>query len=159
MKSMATPNAIMTNAYFVTLKATICPVMVVPEDLGMPFRRVIFPYDGSKKAARSMRSFVNLTTPAHVAMDVLLLRVEEDVEEGLEDLESPAKYLRAWGYNVETKVVPGGARKVILEVGREKMPALVVLGASGKSSLRVFFFGSVTDSLLEDGTIPLFVTS
>ncbi|MFH2010088.1 MAG: universal stress protein [bacterium] len=141
------------------LKAQACPVMVVPEELKMPVRRVIFPYDGSEKAARSMRSFVNLTDTVPMATDALLLRVEEDVEVGLESLESPTKYLRAWGYDVETRVVPGDAREVILEVARENMPAMVVLGVSGKSSLRVFLFGSVTHSLLEDGTIPLFVTS
>ncbi len=141
------------------LKAQPCPVMVVPKELQMPIKRVIIPYDGTRKAARSMRSFVDLTGHLPVALDVLLLGVDEKVETKLGSLEKPAKYLRAYGYQVETKVVPGEAREIIRDVAKINMPTVVVLGASRKSSVRVALFGSVTRSLLEDGTIPLYVAS
>jgi len=141
------------------LKAQACPVMVIPKELEMPIKRVIIPYDGSRKAARSMRSFVSLTGSLPVSLDVLLLAVNEDVEDVLADLEKPARYLRAYGYEVETKVVPGDARAVIRDVAKLNMPTVVVLGASKKSSVRVALFGGVTRSLLEDGTIPLYVAS
>jgi len=141
------------------LKHQACPVMVIPKDLEMPIRRVIIPYDGSRKSALAMRSFVSLTGGLPVALDVLLLTVDEKVETKLADLENPAKYLRAYGYQVETKVVPGDARELIREVAKVNMPTMVVLGASEKSSVRVLLFGGVTQTLLDDGTIPLYVAS
>jgi nucleotide-binding universal stress UspA family protein len=141
------------------LKCQACPIMVIPRDLEMPIRRVIIPYDGSRKSALAMRSFVSLTHTLPVALDVLLLTVDEDVELKLADLEKPAKYLRAYGYQVEAKVVPGDAREVIREVAKVNMPTIVVLGASEKSDLRVFLFGGVTQTLLDDSTIPLYVAS
>lgn len=141
------------------LRHQACPVMVVPKDLQLPIRRVIIPYDGTHKAARSMRSFVSLTGHLPVSLDVLLLAVDEKVEKKLADLERPAEYLRAWGYQVETKVVPGDAREVIRDVAKVNMPTVVVLGASEKSSVRVLLFGGVTQTLLDDGTIPLYVAS
>jgi len=139
------------------LRCQACPVMVVPKALEMPIKRVIIPYDGTRKASRSMRSFVSLTHSLPVSLDLLLLAVDEKVETKLADLEKPAKYLRAYGYEVETKVVPGDAREIIRDVAKVNMPTVVVLGASEKSSVRVLLFGSVTQSLLDDGTIPLYV--
>ncbi len=141
------------------LKHQACPVMAIPKDLDMPIQRVIIPYDGTRKSALAMRSFVNLTHDLPVALDLLLLAVDEKVESTLADLESPAKYLRAYGYQVETKVVPGDAREVIRDVAKVNMPTVVVLGASEKSGLRVLLFGSVTETLLDDSTIPLYVAS
>lgn len=135
----------------------LCPVMAVPKDLDLPVSRVIFPYDGSASATHSMRIFTSLTAILPVTPDVTLLRVDENVERGLEALKRPAVYLEAYGHKVECKVVPGEPRKVILEVARKTPSSLVVLGASGKSSIRKLFFGSVTRTLLEDGTIPLFI--
>lgn len=139
------------------LKAQACPVMVVPKELEMPIKRVIIPYDGTRKSAQAMRSFVSLTHGLPVSLDLLLLAVDEKVEDALGDLEKPARYLRAYGYQVETKVVPGDAREVICDVAKLNMPTVVVLGASEKSSVRVLLFGSVTQSLLDDGSIPLYV--
>jgi nucleotide-binding universal stress UspA family protein len=141
------------------LRLQPCPVMVIPKNLEMPIKRVIIPYDGTRKSARSMRSFVDLTHSLPVALEVLLLSVDEHVEDKLAVLEKPAKYLRAYGYQVETKVLPGDASEIIRDVAQVNMPTMVVLGASEKSSVRVLLFGSVTQSLLDDGTIPLYVAS
>ncbi len=141
------------------LRAQACPIMVIPKELDLPIKRVIIPYDGTRKSARSMRSFVDLTANLPVALDVLLLSVDEDTEEAMTDLERPLKYLHAYGFDVEVKVVPGDAKEVIRDVARVNMPTMVVLGASEKSSIRVALFGSVTKSLLEDGTIPLYVAA
>lgn len=141
------------------LRLQPCPVMVIPKKLVMPIKRVIIPYDGTRKSARSMRSFVDLTHNLPVALEVLLLAVGEQVEDKLAVLEKPAKYLRAYGYQVETKVLPGAPSEIIRDVAQVNMPTMVVLGASEKSSVRVLLFGSVTQSLLDDGTIPLYVAS
>ncbi|MDY0000288.1 MAG: universal stress protein, partial [Polyangia bacterium] len=42
------------------LKEQVCPILVVPKELDLPLKKVIFPYDSSAKAARSMRDFVAL---------------------------------------------------------------------------------------------------
>ncbi len=134
-----------------------CPVMAVPKGFKLPFKHVVCPYDGSMKASRALREFVALSGIEPVATDVVLLRIDDDVDDGLRDLERPAQYLEAYGFKVDKKVLPGDAPEVILSVAKEHQPGLVVLGTSGKSGLRAFLFGSVTRTLLEDGTIPMFV--
>lgn len=141
------------------LREHACPVLAVPKELTLPFEHVIFPYDGSAKAARSMREFVTLSDALPAKPEVTLLRIGEDVDEGTALLKRPTQYLEAHGYQVLQKVLPGEPAEVIASVAKEKQPAVVVIGASSKSGLRAFLFGSVTKTLIEDGTLPIFISA
>lgn len=139
------------------LRDSACPVLAVPDTLDLPLSRALLPYDGSLMAARSMRAFVALAAGLPVARKVLLLRVDGDATQGAESLRPPTAYLRAHGFEVEPRVEPGDPRQVVLATAHAEQRLLAVLGASGKSPLRVWLFGSVTHALVKDGTIPLLV--
>jgi len=141
------------------LREKACPVLAVPEDAHLPFARVLLPYDGSAKAARAIRAFFYLTDQHPLAVPATLLRIDDDVDDGLRDLERPMEFIKAHGHEVTPKVLPGTPKDLILEVAKEVPGTVVVLGASGKSSLRARLFGSVTQNLIEDGTVAMFVAS
>lgn len=141
------------------LRAQVCPVFVAPKEINFPPKQVMFPYDGSINATRAMRIFVMLTEKIPIAHDVTLLRVEDNHQSGITALSRPAQYLEAYGYNVKKKVLHGDPQEVILEEAKREAPNFVVLGATGKSSVRTFFFGSVTRSFIEDGTVPFVVSA
>jgi nucleotide-binding universal stress UspA family protein len=141
------------------LRSYVCPIFVAPKKLVMPPEKVVIAYDSSPACARAMRTFVHLTAPHPLGRRVTLLRVEDDLNAGAAALERPRQYLEAYGYEVETEVVPGDPPETVLAIAKAAPSALVVLGASGKGAVRQLFYGSVTKSLLEDGTVPFAVSA
>lgn len=141
------------------LEEHACPVLALPKELKLPFKTTLFPYDDSAKAAHSMREFVTLAGTLPFATKVTLLHVGDDLDEGMAQLTRPTQYLEAYGYDVSKKVLPGDPEEVIRKVALEQQPAVVVIGSYSKSGLRSFLFGSVTRTLIEDGTIPLFIAA
>ena len=139
------------------LRDSACPVLAVPDALDVPWSRALLPYDGSLMAARSMRAYVALAAGLPMERKVLLLRVDDDATEGSALLQPPTEYLRAHGFEVEPRVAPGSPPDVVVATAHAEQPTLAVLGASGKSSLRAWLFGSVTRALVKDATTPLFV--
>ncbi|MEZ4272969.1 MAG: universal stress protein [Myxococcota bacterium] len=142
----------------VLLHARVCPVLAIPEHLASPLG-VIFPYDGSVAAARAMRMFNYQTGLLPMAKDIVLLNINDEPDVAGALLEKPAKYLRAYGHEVRTVVEVGAPKNAVLKFVKENAPAIVVLGASTKGRLSELVFGGVTHSLLDDGTIPLFVST
>lgn len=140
------------------LDAQACPVLIVPKDFRSP-ERVIFPYDGSVEAARSMRMFHYYTAGLPLAEEVLLVHITDDREAGEKLLEPPRKFFEAHGRKVEILIEAGEAKDKALALAKARMPAMVVLGASTKGQIATWLFGGVTDAILDDGTIPVFIAA
>ena len=51
----------------------------------------------------------------------------------------------------------GSPARVLLELTRIAAPGLLVMGAYGQPGIREFFLGSMTRTLLEKGTVPMFL--
>ncbi len=141
------------------LEARPCPVVAVPETVVWPPKKIIIPYDPSPESARALRSFTLLTQQFPLQKDVMLLRVDDSIDEGMRCIKRQVKYLEAWGYNVETEVVPGDPKKVILETALANSPSMVVLVAYNHNPIAEMFFGSATMALINNGTIPLFIAA
>ncbi len=141
------------------LNRRVCPVMAVPAELELPIARVIIAYDASPAAARAIRQFVGYTREIPKFDEIILLHVEENPEKGLKTLERPAQYMAAYGIDTKRKVLPGTPHEVIPEYVRENSPVIAVLGASMKGTLKSLLFGSVSKVLIEDGSIPLYLSA
>ncbi len=137
----------------------VCPVLAVPPDVELPVPNVLFPYDGSAAAARALRLFVYLTPPLAADPNLVLLCVTDDEKEGQRLLDGPARFLEGHGHKVTREVVAGSPKKVVVRRARELQPGVVVLGAQGQGRLRERVFGSVSKRLIEDGSLPLFLTA
>ena len=133
-----------------------CPVLAIPETSCRP-DHILFAFDESPASGRAMRLFNYLSADFPDAPQITLLTVHDDREEGEALLVKPAQYLRSHGRQVKIMVRSGNPGEVVLKAAKEQENSLVVLGATNHSRLTRLIFGSVTHTLIEDGSLPLFI--
>lgn len=136
------------------LSATSTPILAVPSGDPLLFERVVIAYDGSVPAARALREFARIARQLDdpevtiVCCDPLLTRSEALVTEARE-------YLKAYSFGrIETATCVDGLHEFVTENYLEEAD-LVVAGIHSKSTLREFFVGSFTNSLIEQGQTAL----
>lgn len=133
------------------------PVLVVGEE-GLVFEkpRVLIAYHDSLSSARSLRQFAMVS--AFIDADVTLLTASDDPEKGQELLARAAEYLHAAGYESAARE---WSPEQIIDALRNRylgQADLVVVGTHTKRNWFDFLaVGSVTDFLLEEGGVPLFI--
>jgi len=135
------------------LEQSISPVLAVPEKATEP-EKVLLTYDGSIPAAKAIRIYLQLSQG--LDLHHLILNVCDDREKSDQLLDALSNYMRSHGIEAESLSLPGHPGQVILEVAKKIQPAVVVMGAYGESVLKKMLFGTTANSLIEDGTIPLF---
>ena len=126
-------------------------------------QRVLVGFDGSAPAARALQQFARLQ-PFGTDVEVEIACIEGDRDEAsrytADALVREAKaYLQAHGYHsVEGRVFQDDAPgEVLLREAEQRGSDLLVAGAHAVSALRRLAFGSTTDTLLQESTIPLFL--
>ncbi len=153
---LGSPSAEADNTLRELFKHPVCPVVAVPENLDLP-RNVIVAYDGTYGAARALQAYIRVTPDLPLDIGMNLLCVSSEYERQKTHLEKAEAYLHAHGVSPRLLVRTGSPAEVILETAREMAPALVILGAPFYKGLAERIFGSVTESIINDGTIPVFV--
>jgi nucleotide-binding universal stress UspA family protein len=133
------------------------PVLVVGEE-GLAFEktRALIAYHDSIAAARSLRQFATMS--AFEGAEVTLLTAHEDRDKAHELLGKAAEYLRAAGF--EAPALEWTPEQVIEALRGHFLSRcdLVVAGTHTKRSWFDFLaVGSVTDFLIEEGGVPLFI--
>jgi nucleotide-binding universal stress UspA family protein len=137
------------------LKASPRPVVTVPEEL-TEGKSVLVAYDASLQAARTLQVFQALgldnSRPLHV------LSVHSDMAEAAREAAVAVDFLQSHGYKPNAiPVASDSPAAVILDHAKTLDAGLVVMGAYGQPTLREFFFGSVTRTMLKAATVPLFL--
>jgi nucleotide-binding universal stress UspA family protein len=131
------------------------PVVAVPEELGRD-KAVVVAYDGGLEAARALYAFessgLGLSRRVHV------VSVAEQHQDAAQHCERAVGFLRLHGieataHPVETTVPPAEA---ILHKACYFEAGLLVMGAYGQPVLREFFLGSVTRTVLQESSVPVF---
>jgi nucleotide-binding universal stress UspA family protein len=132
------------------------PVVVVPDKLP-PAGAVLIAYDGSLHAARTLQLFVG--TGLATGLDVHVLTLHEHRVEAARCADRAVQFLDAHEIRAKMHALEATAppEHFILEQAAKLSAGLIVMGAYGQPTLREFFFGSVTDSLLKRSPVPLFV--
>jgi nucleotide-binding universal stress UspA family protein len=139
------------------------------------YRRVLVALDGSQSAEAVLRFLLEIAGP--LDMRVLLLRVLEptpprildvpgqilvedvgarrrDAEEYLAPI---ASALRARGVDTAWAVRRGRAADEILAAARESGADLIAMATHGRTGLSRLLFGSVTEAVLRQAPIPVFM--
>lgn len=131
------------------------PVVTVPEKLP-DGRCVVIAYDSSLQAARTLQVFQALMLESW--QEVHVLSVDGDRVEAARRADRAAEFLRFHGVTAQAHVLESSSpTPVILEQAERLGAELVVMGAYGQPTLREFFFGSVTRTMLRESRIPLFL--
>lgn len=124
--------------------------------------KILIAFDGSRPAARSLKSFAHLK-PFGKDVDIELLHVTDDENSELESfsiLGYAHDYLIEHGFKSITQntLVKKKVSQQILEHSNEIKADLIVLGAHAVSAIKRLTFGSTTHELITTTNKPLFLT-
>lgn len=138
------------------LKSSPRPVVVVPDKLPSE-QSVLIAYDGSLQSARTLQLFV--ATGLATGQDVHVLSMHEFRLEAARCADRAIQFLASHQIQAQMHALEATAppEHFILEQAARLSAGLIVMGAYGKPTLREFFFGSVTNSLLKKSTVPMFL--
>jgi nucleotide-binding universal stress UspA family protein len=137
------------------LKSTPRPVVTAPEKLE-DGTSVVIAYDGSVEAARALQAF-QLSGLAR-NKEVNIVTVGDSHVEAASHADRAMEFLAFHEIKAREHVlVSAPVDKAILNQARQLNAELIVMGAFGKPTLREFFPGRVTRSILKNSTIPLFL--
>lgn len=145
------------DAFFPTLlKNTPRPVVTVPRNLPVG-KSVVIAYDGSLQAAHTLQAFQE--SGLSRIGDVHIIAVGGDHVACARDTERAVEFLAFHGIKATPRLLSPSASvaEVILTHARQLDAQLLVLGAYGQSTLREFVFGSVTQHILRNAELPLFL--
>lgn len=147
----------LTHTLEQVLKQAVRPVVCVPESPA-DGNTVLVAYDGSLQAARALSAFVGLGLLAD--LPIRLVTVERTLGDVAYDTTLASEFLEAHGFQVDVTCFTSdeSPSEALLRLIDETRPALVVLGAYGKSWLREVLLGSVTTQLLRKSNSPLFLS-
>jgi nucleotide-binding universal stress UspA family protein len=137
------------------LKNTPRPVVTVPEKLDKG-TSVLIAYDGSLQAARALQAFQ--ATGLAMAQDIHVISVGDNHVEAARHADRAVEFLRFHDIKAQPHVLASGSTgEVLLEQVHRLHAGLLAMGAYGQSTLREFFLGSVTRSMLKKSPIPMFL--
>lgn len=135
------------------------PVMVVPAGRDtFACGRILVAWDGSARAARAVNDAMGFLKAA-ASVDVLAIGTEKELSRELPGAEI-APHLVRHGVNATVKnlvVGPDGVAGVLREQAAMMDADLIVMGAFNHSRTRQWLLGGVTQSMLEDSKVPLFL--
>lgn len=138
------------------LKSSPRPVITVPEKRHEG-QSVVIAYDGSLQAARALQG---LEASGLCGNDpVYVVTIGEDHLEAARIAERAIDFLTFHEIRAEQRIIsPGhGIAETMLEQAEKLQARLLVMGAYGHSSLREFFLGSITRTMLKQSPVPLFL--
>lgn len=136
------------------------PLIVVPPGCDtFKYHRVLVAWDGSARAARAVNDAMGILQAA-AGVEVLAIGTQKELAHEVPGAEI-APHLARHGVNVTVKnlvVGQDGIAATLREQASLYEADLVVMGAFNHSRLREWVLGGVTQSLLEDCKVPLFMS-
>jgi nucleotide-binding universal stress UspA family protein len=138
------------------------PLLLLPEGdkPAVKVKTVLLAWNSRAEAGRAAREAIDLLSNAESVHVVLVDPNSAYHANGGEPGADVATFLARHGVNVTVDQLPSGGRPVeeilkghALEIGAD----LIVMGAYGHSRLRERVFGGVTQSLLEEAPVPVFI--
>ena len=136
------------------LKNGLAPVLAVPDSV-REIKKVLVAYDNSVPASKVVHMFLLLGI--WNACDITLLTVNDDAEAGQGVLGNLAEFFESYGIKPNLALLSGHPDTAVKSYIAENDIDMLVMGAYGRKSVREFFVGSVTQHLIQETTVPLFL--
>lgn len=138
------------------LKNASRPVVVVPPTLPSG-SSVMVAYNGSPQADRALQAFQ--ASGLDLRDEVSVITVDADADEGSHRVERATEFLLSHGISATAVTVAptGTVAQTILEEVRRRNARLLVMGAYGRSVIREFLLGSITNAVVRDSPTPVFL--
>ena len=136
------------------LRNGLIPVLAVPDSV-REIKKVLVAYDNSIPASKAVHMFLLLGI--WNACDITLLTVNDDAETAQGLLDSLGEFFESYGINPNLATRNGHPDTAVKSYIAENDVDMLVMGAYGRKSVREFFVGTVTQHLIQETTIPLFL--
>ena len=136
------------------LRNGLAPVLAVPDSV-RKIQKVLVAYDNSAPASKAVHMFLLLGIWKDC--DITLLTVNNDAEAGQKLLGNLEDFFGSYGIKPNLVTQSGHPDEVVKSYIAENDIDMLVMGAYGRKSVREFFIGSVTQHLIQETTIPLFL--
>lgn len=140
------------------------PLLITP-DLKKVFdlpKRVIVAWDESHEAARAVHDSLSILKQAENIQIVSVSKNDINEKENMIRCEQLQRHLHHHNINCEVfspEKSPKGTGYTIYESALEYNAELIVMGAYGHSKFKEIILGSTTKYLIENSTMPLFVSN
>lgn len=136
------------------------PVLVVPPGhASFSGARIVIAWDGGASAARAVADALPLLRAAE-AVEIVSVTGEKDLADAVPGVEL-GPHLSRHGVDVSVKTVPLGKGRDVAQALQDEAQEfgadLLVSGGYRHSRLREWLLGGVTQSLLKNGKVPLFM--
>jgi nucleotide-binding universal stress UspA family protein len=138
------------------LQHTPRPVVVIPKDLPES-NRIVVAYDGSLQSARALASLQ--ATGLARQSEVHVLSLGEDHVEAARIGDRAIDFLGFHGIRATRHVASRGSSvgETLIQQAANLDAGLLAMGCFGKSAWKEFFLGSVTRTVLQQSSVPLFL--
>ena len=136
------------------LRNGLIPVLAVPDSM-QEIKKVLVAYDNSVPASKAVHMFLLLGI--WNACDITLLTVNDDADAGEQVLNNLQEFFESYGIKPNLATVSGHPDTAVKSYIAENDIDMLVMGAYGRKSVRKFFVGSVTQHLIQETAIPLFL--
>ncbi|VTR99979.1 universal stress protein [Tuwongella immobilis] len=132
------------------------PVVVVPKRPASG-DSILIAYDGSLQSARTLQAFTQLGLASGKSINIV--SIHRDVDTAIRCAEIAIDYLNHHGIAAKNLAIESSdsPASVLLDAIAQTNAEMIVSGAYGQSVIREFFLGSVTQTLLAESPVPLFL--
>jgi nucleotide-binding universal stress UspA family protein len=136
------------------LRNGFTPVLAVSDSV-REIKKVLVAYDNSVPASKAVHMFLLLGI--WNTSDITLLTVNDNAEAAQGLLDSLGEFFESYGIKPNLATRSGHPDTAVKSYIAENDIDMLVMGAYGRKSVREFFVGSVTQHLIQEATIPLFL--
>ena len=154
-KGVPEGDGVVTKTLERVLRNASRPVLCVPA-VSAAGNSVLVAYDGSPQCAKSLHAFQALGLAKGREMHVLSVAHDDEQRYSADVAED---YLRAYDHQVHLHVETSrtSVGQAILEAAQRFGVGMLVMGSYGQPKLTEWFFGSVTNTVLKDSPVPIFL--
>jgi nucleotide-binding universal stress UspA family protein len=143
-------------------------VLVIPKDTTLGWKNILLPTDGSRYSEVATDKAIGLAHSygSNITAVSIIDVTEEfytEAPDAVEELIRKAKQFvedikkRANGLSINTLVQEGETYKVITDLAREFMSNVIVMGSHGRTGVKRFLIGNVTEKVIGYAPCPVLI--
>lgn len=138
------------------LADAFCPVLIIPDKYHY-FDNLLIAYDGSPSSVHALKMFAYIF-PEYTDLKVKIISVNESHSNHLKEGKNAKDIIQAHYNNAEYLVLSGDAESELINYLKLNGDnSIIIMGAYGRNALSRFFHQSISNKILEELSIPLFI--
>lgn len=143
-------------------------ILVVPRETILEWKNILLPTDGSRYSNAAVDKAIELaanynSTITAVSVVDVTDEFSSEAPEAVKELMQNAKQFveevrkRAGGINISTLVKEGETYEVIINLARELMSGIIVMGSHGRTGIKRFLMGNITEKVIGYAGCPVLI--